>query len=133
MLLPLFTLFKKLGLVLKLVLIVVVWLTVQAALRRIVDGDIAAVLLPYLIVVGVLFFVERYLRLKVPLSALKKHVKDFNDIKLAYIYTDQLPHLTPEGHAQLHAIRIRAAEKKAAADDIGVPPVEISPSLTGAS
>ena len=76
---------------------------------------------PYLIVVGVLFFVERYLRLKVPLSALKKHVKDFNDIKLAYIYTDQLPHLTPEGHAQLHAIRIRAAEKKATADDITVP------------
>ena len=41
LLLPLFTLFKKLGLLLKLVLIVVVWLTVQAALRLIADGDIA--------------------------------------------------------------------------------------------
>ena len=52
---------------------------------------------------------------------MKKHVKDFNDIKLAYIYTDQLPHLSAEGHAQLHAIRIRAAEKKATADEITVP------------
>jgi hypothetical protein len=118
---PLFTLFMRLGLLLKIVLIAVVWWMVASALASIVAGDIAAVLLPYLIVVGILFFVERYLRLKVPLAALKKHANDFKDMKLAYIYTDQLPHLTAEGHAQLHAIRIRAAEKKATADEITVP------------
>jgi ATPase family associated with various cellular activities (AAA) len=118
---PLFTLFMRLGLLLKIVLIAVVWWMVSSALALIVAGDIAAVLLPYLIVVGILFFVERYLRLKVPLSALKKHADDFKDLKLAYIYTDQIPHLSPEGHAQLHAVRIRAAEKTAIADDITVP------------
>jgi SpoVK/Ycf46/Vps4 family AAA+-type ATPase len=118
---PVFTLFRRFGLLLKIVLIVVVWWMVSTALQLIAAGDITSVLFPYLIVVGALFFVERYLRLKVPLAALKKHANDLNDIKLAYIYTDQLPHLNADGHAQLHAIRIRAAEKKATADDITVP------------
>jgi SpoVK/Ycf46/Vps4 family AAA+-type ATPase len=121
LLVPVFTLFRRLGLLLKLVLVVFVLWLVGQAMDLVTAGEIPTVLVSYLLTVGVLFVVERYLRLKVPLSALKKHASDFKDLKLAYLYTDQIPHLSSEGHAQLHAIRVRAVEKNATADEITVP------------
>ena len=91
LLMPLWRLFRRGGLLFKIGLgILVIWM-VNSVLALVASGSLASAVLMYAVYVAVAFFIERYLILKAPLATLKKSAAEFKNLRLAYVFADQRP------------------------------------------
>ncbi len=121
MLMPVFRLAKRGGLLLKIVIGVALVMLIRRSVLLIIGGNLVDALVPYLALTTVFFFIERHLRLKAPLELLKQNAENLKAMKLAYVYDDQVVHDTQLASVY-HAIRVSAiADKNSPAEEFTVP------------
>jgi SpoVK/Ycf46/Vps4 family AAA+-type ATPase len=105
---PIYRLFKRAGILFKLVIIVAAAAIVLRGAALIAAGNIASVAIPYILLLTLFFFVEKRIQLKTPLNALQKSADSLKRMSLAYVYDDQIAHIK-NGAPAYHAIRVSAA------------------------
>jgi SpoVK/Ycf46/Vps4 family AAA+-type ATPase len=116
MLRPVWRLFKRSGLLLKIGIGVALFNIWGYLAQAVIAGEVATVVIIYAIVVAVLFFVERYIVLKAPLALLKKNAAEFKKIRLSHLYADQQPEVI-QGQSALRGMRIVSTDKVAAVQE----------------
>jgi len=106
---PVWRLFKRSGLLLKLGIGIGLFNLWGYLFQAVVAGDVVTVLVIYGVVVAVLFFIERHIVLKAPLAMLKKNAAEFKKVRLSHIYPDQPPEVI-KGQSALRGFRIASTD-----------------------
>jgi SpoVK/Ycf46/Vps4 family AAA+-type ATPase len=95
-LVPVWKLFRRGGLIVKAVIVIVGLWALSEAFKSIDRYDFVPVAVGYGVLVGVLFFVQYRLELKEPLGVLAKVADSLKNPSLTYVYDEQWPHVAKD-------------------------------------